>query len=497
IYFGYFLSALVVKTPEQKRILSAPEKTKKNRTIRLLPALPEEISPTHEDVMSVRILFKFVKDTLWGIRTKILFVKNVDGRWELPGGGKKGMESTFEMASREVEEELGKGPMEVPVWKNLGLPDTAQFYHEIVDNERTKKYRAVSVVQVEPKYPPEVRRNDESLSHRWMTLPQIKRMYMGFTLNTRMALLNSILESEYGVTGIANISPIEGVDSDVEGAPLRITTQDGGRTREFILRHRDQQVAPPSGKSMIPLARKKTLFDRSDYLILTRQHMVLEEIGEASKDEESELLNVRTDSDGALTDLSSDRRKILDALKENPLSMGVGELRELVYQMAEKNAASESGFGIDLGDPSTAGEGVTFFGVDPVTSEKIGNPGRLRNLLFINPDLIVILAQPMAGLPPDQVIVAGEHFVKNGIGYDVMVSGLRQSVLKMAGDRPFQIMTSPLLSLNTMGMAEDDPVRQASENALVYVLELLRGFSATAFKWPDVLKAFRALAEAA
>ncbi|MBK8871176.1 MAG: hypothetical protein IPN19_09025 [Elusimicrobia bacterium] len=118
-------------------------------------------------------------------------------------------------------------------------------------------------------------------------------------------------------------------------------------------------------------------------------------------------------------------------------------------------------------------------------------------MLSTNPHLIGIFAEPLAGLPPDQVIVAGEHFVKNGVGHDVMVSGLRQSILEMAGDRPFQIMTSPLLSLNTMGMAEDDPVRQASENALVYVLELLRGFSATAFKWPDVLKAFRALAEAA
>jgi hypothetical protein len=202
-----------------------------------------------------------------------------------------------------------------------------------------------------------------------------------------------------------------------------------------------------------------------------------------------------------LPDLTSEQRlvaqNILKALERKPLRMGVGDLRDLVYQMAKKNAASEAGFGIDLGADSTAGDGVTFFAVAPETLEKSGNVGRLKNLLSNNKDLIVILDQPVEGLPQDQVIVFPRSFVKNGVGYDVVVSGLRRSILEMAGDRPFQMMTSPLLSLNTMGMAEDDPVRKASEDARVFLLELLRGFSAKAFKWPDVLKAFQALAEAA
>ncbi|MBK8871175.1 MAG: NUDIX domain-containing protein [Elusimicrobia bacterium] len=66
----------------------------------------------------------------------------------------------------------------------------------------------------------------------------------------------------------------------------------------------------------------------------------------------------------SLPDLTSAQRvvarDILIALEGKPLRMGVGELQEMVYRMAEKNAASESGFGIDLGDPSTAGEGLRF-----------------------------------------------------------------------------------------------------------------------------------------
>jgi fructose-1,6-bisphosphatase/inositol monophosphatase family enzyme/8-oxo-dGTP pyrophosphatase MutT (NUDIX family) len=478
IYLVYFMMALVDKTPERKRILSAPETTKKNRTIRLLSALPADVESNSEDVLSVRILVKILDETLWGKRMKFLFVKNQDGRWEVPGGGGKKGETISNAALREIKEELGDNFMKALRRLSKNFTETPQFVHEIVTAKDNKWFRSVSVVQAEPKFVPKVRLNDESLAHRWMSLDQAKRMYMGFTLNTRMALLNPILESEYGVTGILNISPIEGVVSDVEGAPLRITTQDGGATRDFVLRHRDQWVAPPNGKSMIPLARKNTIFDRSEYLILTRQPMVLEEIGEPPKGERIE--NVNQASDGISTDLPSApgsvAQNILNVLKGKSLRMGVGELRELIYETAEKNAASESGFEIDLGVPSGAGDGVKFYLVDPVTLEKPGNGDRLKNLLSKNPDLIVVLAQPVEGIAQDQVIVSPNSIEKNGVGYDVIVSGLRDSILKAAGDRPFQIMTSPLLSLNTTNMAEDDPVRQASENAVVYVLELLIGF---------------------
>ncbi len=1155
IYFVYFMMALVDKTPEQKRILSAPEITKKNRTIRLLPALPDGVKSDSEDVLSVRILVKVLDETLWGKRMKLLFVKNQDGRWEVPGGGGKRGETIPNAAIREIKEELGDNFMAVLRRFSNRLSQAPQFVHEIVTAKGKKSFRSVSVVQAEPPYPPRVRLNDESLAHRWMTLPQIKRMYMGFTLNTRMSLLNPILESEYGVTGIVNIVPMEEDGaSGVEGSPLRITTKekvDGQEIEKvFILRHRDQNVNAPEQKMKITLHRKKpSLFQKADILTLSRQHMILEEIVDGSglvtkdsnefrgfsifywiarwmgvpepfarrigmrgliveipaligarlwaedpvaqggglfaymgydpvggpllaigliifawahydlmrktaliegrfppsinefykrltlfslylipwpfvlilgvlahvvidfyqfvvdtdtridrlissmdvvegpnyvflapswhgRDSETEAMNLnvkvrdqngkklyflqktkrgwafpsggmepgsdsvplfflkqgqgrnfktitvhveRTVLDGkdkvgkgewftldqisnkmlfqcplstrlallsetiereygvrdivsiepiansprwadgpALTlttkgnkkyvfrsagknhwealphvavqillkgngiptreiirpahgtitnpfvfllgrhpmiledvsetgtsyysgsstahhffkmgemagnidklfrergisatdlekqrivsihpdnvsfndkgeivsidlypispgwgfrhdaligmgkgvgdlekleaivngyesatsplsrsekidvwnsfnqqtevqnyltgftrgrtpgpsstlqwfwvrwqnrvgelddilrrapwesavlvlvqgvavtgflfggisvvwifavsvlagmlgyshvfgtyvmrkgklvgvhgiatpgkailwftwtlvfagvllmigqtvpaeslkvaiglaiaagarlsfivhrkenrdwvinklpDLTSEQRlvaqNILKALEGKPLRMGVGELRERIYETAERIAASESGFEIDLGDPSVSGDGVKFYMMDPVTLDKPGNINLLKNLLSKNPRLIVILAQPVEGIAQDQVIVSPNSIEKNGVGYDVIVSGLKDSILQAAGGRPFQIMTSPLLSLNTTNMAEDDPVRQASENAVVYVLELLMGFSAKAFKWPDVLKAFRALAEAA
>lgn len=1154
VYFVYFMMALVDETTERKRILSAPEITKKKRTIRLLPALPDGVKSDSADVLSVRILVKVLDETLWGKRVKFLFVKNQDGRWEVPGGGRNFGETIPQAALREIEEELGKEFLSELKGFSNHIPPISQFVHAIVLGNKMK-YRSVSVVQTEPRYQPKVKLNHESLAHRWMTLPQAMRMYMGFTLNTRMTLLGPILESEYGVTGIVNIVPMdEEGNSGVEGSPLRITTKEKVDGKEiekvFILRHRDQNVNAPEQKTKITLHRKKpSLFQKSDILTLSRQHMILEEIVDGSglvtkdsnefrgfsifywiarwrgvpepfarrigmrgliveipaligarlwaedplaqggglfaymgydpvggpllaigliifawahydlmrktaliegrfppsinefykrltlfslylipwpfvlilgvlahvvidfyqfvvdtdtridrlissmdvvegpnyvflapswhgRDSETEAMNLnvkvrdqngkklyflqktkrgwafpsggmepgsdsvplfflkqgqgrnfktiavhveRTVLDGkdkvgkgewftldqisnkmlfqcplstrlallsetiereygvrdivsiepiansprwadgpALTlttkgnkkyvfrsagknhwealphvavqiflkgngiptreiirpahgtitnpfvfllgrhpmiledvsetgtsyfsasstahhffkmgemagnidklfrergisttdlekqrivsihpdnvsfndkgeivsidfypispgwgfrhdaligmgkgvgdlekldaivngyesatsplsrsekidvwnsfnqqtevqnyltgftrgrtpgpsstlqwfwvrwqnrvgelddilrrapwesavlvlvqgvavtgflfggisvvwifavsvlagmlgyshvfgtyvmrkgklvgvhgiatpgkailwftwtlvfagvllmigqtvpaeslkvaiglaiaagarlsfivhrkenrdwvinnlpDLTSEQRlvaqNILKALEGKPLRMGVGELRERIYETAEKNAVSEAGFKIDLGDPSVAGDGVKFYLVDPVTLDKPGNINLLKNLLSKNPRLIVILAQPVDGLSGDQALVSEESFRKNGVGYDVIVSGLKDSILQAAGGRPFQIMTSPLLSLNTTNMAEDDPVRQASENAVVYVLELLMGFSAKAFKWPDVLKAFRALAEAA
>lgn len=204
----------------------------------------------------------------------------------------------------------------------------------------------------------------------------------------------------------------------------------------------------------------------------------------------------------SLPDLTAEQRavarEILTEMAGKPLRMGVGELRELIYKMAENNSQSTRSFSFG-GKMSRAPDEnkVDFIIVDPSTLDKPGNVGRLIELTGRN-DLIAILPRKVEGIPDEKMIVAEGKFdrVSGGI-WEIPMMGLRKSIIDKAQGRLFQVMTSPLLALNVDGLKENDPVRMASQNADVFVLELLRGFSAAVFQWSDVLRVFGALAEAA
>lgn len=355
MYFIYFVASLVDPIPDPKRILSAPEETKKNQTIRLVPSVPDGIDPNSENVLSVRVLVKIDKEKLRGSLTQYLFVKNQDGRWEVPGGGGKPGESISNVALREIEEELGIGF--IMALRRLGftMGQQAQFVHEIANMNGKKSYRAVRVVQAEPKYPPNVRLNDESLAHRWMTLNQARRMFMGFTLNTRMTLLNPLLEAEYGIKEIVSIVPYDEAEkSDVVGPPLLIKTEAG---QEFILRHQDQGIRPLVGKTVNVVPRRKTFFQRSDTLLLSRQPMVLEKVVQGISDGSKEE-KVKSVPDVSSIAYWIARYKGLD----EPVARRLG-LWGLWVEVA-----ALIGFRLWAQDPIAQGQGLfSLLGYDPVS----------------------------------------------------------------------------------------------------------------------------------
>jgi 3'-phosphoadenosine 5'-phosphosulfate (PAPS) 3'-phosphatase/8-oxo-dGTP pyrophosphatase MutT (NUDIX family) len=107
-YLAYYWNHLVDQSTGPKRILSADEKTKKGRTIKLLSSLPDGINSTGENVMSVRVIIKIIVGGLFGFSERYLLVQNREGRWELPGGGGEQNENVAIAAIREIHQELGR-----------------------------------------------------------------------------------------------------------------------------------------------------------------------------------------------------------------------------------------------------------------------------------------------------------------------------------------------------------------------------------------------------
>ncbi|MBK8576239.1 MAG: NUDIX domain-containing protein [Elusimicrobia bacterium] len=497
VYFAYNISALVSPDLESKRILSAEEKTKKGRTIKLLAALPKEINAKDANVESVRVIIKIVEERLFKKVNKFLFVQNQDRIWEFPGGGAQEGESISETAERETKEELGPNFASVlRISQTQGLEMEAQFVHGIITPGKNNSYRAVSVVQVEHKgFSPSVKLNEESLDHKWMTIKQAMRIYMGFTLNTRMALLNPILESEYGVKEITSIVPMEeDKNSDVIGPPLSIMTGDGENRKEFILRHQDQIVQLPDGKTKTIVQRKKTFFQRSDTLRLSRQPMVLEEVMDTPGSEDR------------LIDLTAGQRlvahEVLNALEGRPILLGVEDFRASVLRVADYYSQREGGRVVDLAVPAgSLGGGNKLFLVDALSLANSSYVDKLYQLLKNDQDVLLVVPGNVSGLPEGRSLVVPDAFGamdKSGNSlFDVALEKVESRLPAEVRSGPVQLLQTPYLKLNYENLTAGSEILQAKKNALVIILESMRAFSAEGFRWADVLAVMRALAEAA
>lgn len=496
LYLFYFMSALVDLKPEPRRILSAEERSKKGRILRLLASLPRGINPTDAEVKSVRVIIKIVEEGVFKKIEKFLFVQNQDGRWEFPGGGGHQDEQITAVADREIHEELGYRFADVLKISKSDDNDNKrpQFFHDINAPDKNSSYRAVSVVHVDHKgYSPRIKLNTESLSYRWMSLKRAMRMYMGFTLNTRMALLNPILESEYGIGEIQSIVPLEeDKDVGVIGHPLLITTRD----KKYVFRHQDQRVftAIQTAEHIVP--RKKTFFQRSNVLRLSRQPMVLVEVIDPSEGSGVSVLPVGRSI--------ARPKEIADGisliLKGQPISLGVEGFRASVLRVAEGYSRYEGGMNLSE-SPVSIGTGNNLFFVDSVSLADRSSGKKLLTLLKAQRNLTLVVPQKVLGLPEGRVIVMKDAFNLMEKGADslfVVDMGRVESQLPLELKKgPLQIMQTPFLTLNYDTLSSESWILKAKKSALVIVLESMRVFSAEAFRWGDVLNAMRALAEAA
>ena len=81
--------------------------------------------------------------------------------------------------------------------------------------------------------------------------------------------------------------------------------------------------------------------------------------------------------------------------------------------------------------------------------------------------------------------------------FEVSLGAVNGPIVEAVKGKPIRILKTPLLNLNAAGLGSDDPLVVASKNAIVFILESLRGFYSDVVHWDDVWNVFRALAEAA
>ena len=112
-------------------------------------------------------------------------------------------------------------------------------------------------------------------------------------------------------------------------------------------------------------------------------------------------------------------------------------------------------------------------------------------------DYYIVTDHSIPSLPEKRVFVWGASFPSVGGLFEVPLSDVPVPLRELMRDRPLRVLKTPLLALNTDGLKENDPLREASKTAWVFAVELMRAFPAEAFQWDDVWRVFRAFTESA
>jgi 3'-phosphoadenosine 5'-phosphosulfate (PAPS) 3'-phosphatase len=191
-------------------------------------------------------------------------------------------------------------------------------------------------------------------------------------------------------------------------------------------------------------------------------------------------------------------RRLLRNLEERPLLLGVEDIRAKIHHVAE-NYSRRPGSRTVGGESPFAflGDGVKLHFIDSVSLATPGNVDKLRRMMEKDADYYIVTDHSIPSLPEKRVFVWGASFPSVGGLFEVPLSDVPVPLRELMRDRPLRVLKTPLLALNTDGLKEDDPLREASKTAWVFAVELMRVFPAEAFQWDDVWRVFRAFTESA
>ena len=197
-------------------------------------------------------------------------------------------------------------------------------------------------------------------------------------------------------------------------------------------------------------------------------------------------------------------RDILKNLEKRPIRLGVDEVRAMVVQRAEAYARRAGMGSIDLivnSPTASLGEGIKLYFVDPVAVRSAVGIENLKSIMNKDEQIYLVAENAIEGLPSERVIVVGGAFQSVGGKekplFEVSLGAVKGPIVEAVKGQPIRILKTPLLNLNAAGLGSDDPLVVASKNAIVFILESLRGFYSDVVHWDDVWNVFRALAEAA
>jgi fructose-1,6-bisphosphatase/inositol monophosphatase family enzyme len=197
-------------------------------------------------------------------------------------------------------------------------------------------------------------------------------------------------------------------------------------------------------------------------------------------------------------------RDILTNLEKRPIRLGVDEVRAMVVQRAEAYARRAGMGSIDLivnSPTASLGEGIKLYFVDPVAVRSAVGIENLQSIMKKDEQIYLVAENAIESLPSERVIVVGGAFQSVGGKekplFEVSLGAVKGPIVEAVKGQPIRILKTPLLNLNAAGLGADDPLVVASKNAIVLILESLRGFASDVVHWDDVWHVYRALAEAA
>ncbi|MBL8023826.1 MAG: phosphotransferase [Elusimicrobia bacterium] len=196
-------------------------------------------------------------------------------------------------------------------------------------------------------------------------------------------------------------------------------------------------------------------------------------------------------------------RDVLKNLEGRPITLGVGELRELVIKRAEVYAEGRHGVSVPSTVPeASSGESQNLV----ILPQGDLSPEGLHNLKkWMEKDATLVLVTDVSqeSLPAGQVIVVPKAF--RTLGQQAPIQEVDLALVREALDGlglvargvPFRLYHAAALRLDESNLGEGDPFRQAAQNALVILLEHMKAFPVGITGWNDILAVFQALAQAA
>jgi len=196
-------------------------------------------------------------------------------------------------------------------------------------------------------------------------------------------------------------------------------------------------------------------------------------------------------------------RDVLKNLEGRPISLGVGELRELVIKRAEVYAEGRHGVSVPFPVPeasSVESRNLVILPQGDLSPEGLHN---LKKWMEKDETLVLVTDVSQESLPASQVIVVPRAF--RTLGQQAPIQEVDLALVREALDGlgavargvPFQLYHAAALGLDESNLGEGDPLRQAAQNALVILLENMKAFPVGITGWNDILAVFQALAQAA